>query len=154
MANGASRAEPSATSAQPSGVPTTVSVAAAECAQPLAQPEMWIVCLRPMCRATASAITGAIVRAAICAEAQIVGADDKAELLRGGDKIGSRRTCQPDGHQRAARCSALTTCSSRASCVSQSFERGRMGMTKTQTDAANEQTAANWMYADCFAESG
>ena len=27
-----------------------------------------------------------------------------------------------------------------------------MGMTKTQTDAANEQTAANWMYADCFAD--
>ena len=86
-------------SAQPSGVPTTVSAAGPACAQPLAQPETWIVNEPSRCGAAASAMRGAMARAAICADAQIgapaqandmpariVGADDEAKLVGGSAK--------------------------------------------------------------------
>src|SRR5689334_17235094 len=69
-ANGASCAAPLAMRPQSPDVPTTVSGAAPGWAQPLAQPDRWIV--KPSLRygAAATAISGAMARAAMKAEAQ------------------------------------------------------------------------------------
>jgi len=64
-ANGVSRADPLAMSAQVAAVPTTVSDAAVGWAQPLAQPETWTVIPSLRYGAAASATLGASARAAI-----------------------------------------------------------------------------------------
>ena len=63
-ANGASRAVPFATRVQRPVAPTTVSADAAGCAQPLAQPEMWIMRSPSKVGAAAAAICGAMARVA------------------------------------------------------------------------------------------
>src|SRR5262249_31968173 len=90
-ANGASRTEPSATSAQPLAVPTTVSRAAAGWAQPLAQPDTWMV--KPSLRygAAAAAISGAVARGGLLAGGQR-GAPAQAITCRPGS---SARVTKP-----------------------------------------------------------
>ena len=148
-------------SAQPSSVPTTVSAAAAAWAQPLAQPEMWIVnapfevwrrrrgdagregARRDMRR-------GANRRAGAGDDmpARIVGANDKAELFGSDDKAGRGLGLKPDGDEYPSRCRAQTACSGRGCGIDQSSKHGRIGVAEAEADAAGHRTIAQPMHAD------
>ena len=97
------RAVPCSTMPQPFSVPTMVSAAGLGWAQPFAQPEMWIV--PDQGSRTVSAISLAIARAAMNAEAQ-AGAPGHATMRRRGS---SARVTKPS--RSASRVIAVTLCS-------------------------------------------
>jgi hypothetical protein len=92
-----------------------------------------------------------MARAAMCVPARIAGARDEAELFGARGKGRRARRCEANDHEHAARHRPHSARSHAPRCIDQSPERGRIGVTESEPDAARQRAVAQPMRANSLA---